>query len=410
MATEKEKKEKIKQVTTVDIDELRKLLKAEAVDLNTSFEYFLTGNPIFDAFIGSGGMPKFQLEYIWALSSVGKSTLAIQILASYMRQVVVGKYIIIYFDTEESITPQRLKALGIENIELVNVINPESIEKVGQYISTMRAKYKDIELFIIWDTIAQTPSAEELDGYNKIGMQARSLTQLFRLIKFYDTKLTMFALNQYRESNFEANAKYMPKEPPGGNAVKHKSFLTLYGSRKKSELVSEDFGYVSSITTRKSKIISPNRKFDFEFTNTGGYDSVLTAINFLRGQKLLGKKDGGYYYFVEDPSKTWRINALYNWFLSDESVSKWKFIIEEMYRVLYPDDEDDVKNEAKARIFNYYFPKDKIKLDRFTSITKKMVEKLESVAIDNDIEKLVDSVKTFIATDIEEEEIPDADI
>ena len=395
----KDKKEKVKQVSVVDIDFLRKELKKEVVELEENFDYFLTGNPIFDAFVGSGGLPKYQLEYIWATTSVGKSTLAIQILASYMKQTIPEKCIILYLDTEETITAMRMRSLGIENTDHIMVLNPETIERVGVIISTIRAKYKDVELFIIWDTIAQTPAAEEIDGYVKIGMQARSLTSLFRLTKFYSTKLTMFALNQYRESNFEANAKYMPKEPPGGNAVKHKSFLTLFGTRKKSELVSEDFGYVSSLTTRKSKIISPHRKFDFEFTNTGGYDAILTAVNFLRTQKLMGKKDGGYYFFVDDKDKTWRLNKLYSWFLTDESVPKWKFVINEIFSTLYPDDNAEFINQAKQRIFDYYFKNDKIDLDKFTSLTKKMFDKDESISTDKDIEGILDRVNAFIDSD-----------
>jgi len=392
---DKDKKPKVKPVNVVDLDVLRKELKNELVELEENFDYFLTGNPIFDAFIGSGGMPKNQLEYIWATSSVGKSTLAIQILASYLKQAIKGKYIVLYFDTEESITESRLHTLGIENTKEIIVTNPDSIERIGEILYGLRAKYKDIEIFVIWDTIAQTPASEELDGYNKIGMQARSLTSLFRRLKFYSSKLTMFALNQFRES-MEGNAKYLPKEPPGGNAVKHKSFLTLYGSRKKSELIEEDFGYVSSLTTRKSKIISPHRKFEFEFTHTGGYDSVLTAINFLRTRKLVGKKNGGYFYFANDESRSWRLNEFYNWFLTDESVEKWKFIIDEIYTALYPDDDAAFVAEAKKRIMDYYFENNKINIDRFTSLSKRLMTGKEDISVESDIEGILDQVSSFI--------------
>lgn len=392
---EKEKKKKVVQTNTVDLDILRKDLKAEVISMDENFEYFLTGNPMFDAFVGSGGLPKYQLEYIWATSSVGKSTLAIQILASYIKQCTAGKYIVLYFDTEESITPNRLKSLGIPDVNLITILNPNTIERVGEILQAIRAKYKDIDIFVIWDTIAQTPSAEEIDGYQKIGMQARALTSLFRTTRFYTSKLTMLALNQYRES-MEANSKYLPKEPPGGNAVKHKSFLTLFGSRKKSELVEPDFGYVSTLQTIKSKIISPKRKFDFEFTNISGYDSVLTAINFLRTNKLMGKKDGGKYFFVDEPDKNLKLHELYNWFLTDEAVPRWKMIITEMYQKLYPDDDLKFIEEGKARIFNYYFEGDKVHIDRFTSLTSKLMTATDSVDIDADISNIIDTLDNVI--------------
>lgn len=403
MAASTEKKKKVTSVNMVDLDVLRKELKQDLVDMNENFDFFLTGNPIFDAFVGSGGLPKYQLEYIWAQPSVGKSTLAIQILASYLKQTVTGKYIVLYFDTEESITPNRLRSLGIQNANDVIILNPQSIEKIGEYLSSLRAKYKDIELFVIWDTIAQTPTTEELDGYGKIGMQARALNGLFRTTKFYEGKLTMIALNQYRETNFEANAKYMPKEPPGGNATKHKSFVTLYGTRKKSELVDPDFGFTVGFTTQKSKIISPRRKFEFEVTNTSGMDSVLSAIAFLRTMKLLGKKNGGYFYFVEDESRSWRLNDLYNWFLSSESIDKWKAIIDEMYRVLYPDDDEQFINEAKDRIYKYYFADNKVNIDKFTSLNKRMMSATEDISLSNDTDALLDKVASFIDNSIDEE-------
>lgn len=369
----------------IDLESLRKVLKQDIIQID-NYEFFLTGNPIFDAFIGSGGLPKYQLEYIWATSSVGKSTFAIQVLASYIKQS--DNYIALYFDTEESVTAPRLKILGIPNAEdTVIVSNPISIERANEIILQVKEKYPTTELFIIWDTLQQTPANEELDGYEKIAMQARAFTKLFRNIRFNDSKLTMFALNQHRES---MQSEYMPKEPPSCNAVKHKSFLTLYATRKKSKIIEPDFGFISTVHTKKSKIISPHRKMEFEVTNTGGYDSILTLINYLKSAKVIGSRTG-WYFFADDKDNKHRLKDFYNYLLTDECVDKWKFAINDIFDTLYPDDDQNFIAEAKERIFNYYFMDGKIQLDRFTSISKAMQTETR-VSETKDIEDILDKI------------------
>jgi RecA/RadA recombinase len=369
----------------VNLDDLRKTLKNDIIKIDDNYDFFLTGNPMFDAFIGSGGIPKYQLEYIWATSSVGKSTFAIQMLASYIKQS--DDYIALYFDTEESVTRMRLKQLGIDDDQKIIILNPNSIERAGEIILKVKESNPGIDLFIIWDTLQQTPSNEELDGYAKIGMQARAFTSLFRVTKFYDNRLTMFALNQHRES---MESQYMPKEPPSCNAVKHKSFLTLYATRKKSKLIDPNFGFVSTVHTKKSKIISPHRKLEFEVTNTSGYDSVLTLINYLKSQKVIGSRTG-WYFFADDKENKHRLKEFYQYLLTDECVPRWKFAIESIFTDFYPDDDAEFIEEAKARIYNYYFKNDKIQLSTFTSLSKAM-RSADNVSVTNDVEDVINKV------------------
>ena len=373
----------------VNLDDLRKILKKDIVKIDNNFDFFLTGNPMFDAFVGSGGMPKYQLEYIWATSSVGKSTFAIQVLASYMKQS--EDYVALYFDTEESITLSRLRMLGIEDETRVIILNPESIQRAGQIIASVKESNPNVDLFIIWDTLQQTPADEELEGYTKIAMQARAFTALFRTTRFYDNNLTMFALNQHREG---MESQYMPKEPPSCNAVKHKSFLTLYATRKKSKLIDSDFGFTSTITTKKSKIISPHRQMEFEVTNTSGYDSPLTLINYLKSKKEIGSRTG-WYFFADNKEDKYRLKDFYNHLLTDECIDRWKFAIENIFTDLYPDDDKKFIEEAKERIFNYYFKDNKIQLDRFTSISSAMKDS-KTASESNDIEDVLEKIEKVV--------------
>lgn len=384
-------KKKVSKEIIVDIDKLRKELKdSNIIDLDGTYEYFLTGNPIFDAFVGSGGLPKYQLEYIWAGASIGKSTLAIQILSSYLKQDT--NCIVVYLDSEESITGHRLKMLGVDPDKVI-LLNPESIESVGVLINKLSTIYEDVDMFIIWDTLIQTPPKEQLEGYAKIGMQARAFSDLFKMVKFYDSKLTMFALNQHREN---MQGQYMPPDPPGGNATKHKSFLTLFGTAKKCELIDPSVGKIITLQSIKSKIISPKRKFEHVMTHVYGYDSILTAINYLRELKLLGKKGGGYYYFLDDEENKYRLNKLYNFFTTDESVNRWKLVINEIYNNLYPDDDKEMIEEAKERIFSYYFEGDKIDVSKFTSLSKNFIDK-DVITLDDKLtDKITDTVDKII--------------
>ena len=365
----------------MNLDKLRKSIKNDMLQVDKSYQFFLTGNPMLDAFIGSGGLPKYQLEYIWATNSVGKSTLAIQILASYQKQLENQDYVILYYDTEESVTYQRLKNLGVSNLDNLFLANPESIEKAGEHIFNASIESDNADIFVIWDTIAQTPSEEENNAEIKIGMSARALTKLFKRLKFSKLKLTMFALNQFRDD--VTGNKYAPQEPVVCNAVKHKSFLNLAASKKKSELLEKELGFVTTFKTNKSKIISPHRMMEFEATYVNGYDAPLTLINFYRKRKLVGKKGGGYFYFTDDKDKSYRLKDFYEYLLTNDSVDRWKFAIENIYSELYKHDDPKFISEAKERIFNYYFENDEIQLDRFTSISNSMISSTEEMNKDD---------------------------
>lgn len=360
-----------KTAKSFDLDKIRKELKDSVINLDESYKFFLTGNPLFDAYVGSGGLPKYQMEYIWGKNSIGKSTLAQQFLASYQKQFKEN-CIQVYFDKEESLTKLRLKSLGVQPDQVV-IVSPETIEFITDKVCKWAADYKNVDIFVVWDTIAMTPSQEEVDGKDQPGTQARALAKMFKRVKFLDFKTTMFILNQFREKIGE---RYPTKEPPGGNAVKHKSFLSIEGHSKKSEIWPENanVGKTTVFDTVKSKIISPFRKMTFEYTYVYGYDAILTMINYMwKEMKILSKKSGRWQFASEE--ETYSLKQLYKYFMTDESVYRWKLVINDIYENLYPDDDKTFINDAKNRIFNYYFKGDKLILDNFTSIRIEVVEK-----------------------------------
>ena len=317
------------------------------------------------------------------MSSVGKSTLAIQILASYIKQLSESdNYIVLYFDTEESITKSRINSLGILDESKILILQPDYIENIYDIITKVKTKRPNYEIFAIWDTLMQTPSKERTEDSQKIASHARSTTELFNKLKFKSNKLTMLSLDQHREVIATQTWKKNVIEPTTCNAVKHKSFLTLNASSKKSEFFDADVGRTVTFTTYKSKVSSPKKKFELEFLHTTGYDSVLSLINYMRREKIIGKKGGGYYYFEKDKQTGWRLNDFYKYLITDDAVDVWKDVILDIYEKLYPYDNKKAKTEAKDRIFNYYFKDNKIQLDRFTSLSSIFMDADE--VVDND--------------------------
>ncbi len=391
MAAAKKKKTDME----INLDSLRKDLKAELIDLDETFEFFLTGNPMLDAFVGSGGFPKYQMEYIWGTNSIGKSTLAIQILAAYQEQHGAN-CVVLYFDRENSLTKQRLRNLGVD-VSKVLILNPEHIEYVAETIVAVHAKYETqkVDIFAVWDTIAMTPAKEDTEGYAKIGSQARALSTMFKKMSFYDLNLTMFALNQHRET---IGDKYAPKDPPGGNATKHKSFLTMNGGSKKSDVWPEGYnvGKCTTLSTVKSKIISPHRRMVFEYTFVHGYDSILTAIRYLwKELKILSKKSGRWYFAGEEQG--YLLKDLYMFFMTQESIPKWKACIEGIYDTMYNYDDPIFVEEAKKRIYDYYFPKGKLMIKRNTSCNPQVVtphdtNPIDEAALDPDVNDMLNDV------------------
>jgi recombination protein RecA len=165
-----------------------------------------TGSVQLDYLISNrknGGLPEGRIIEIFGPPSIGKSHIAAQIAKA--TQAMGG--IVVYIDTENAVSIENLKSLGVEISKRLVYIDTHCTEDVFSIAEStiMKAKalQKDVPVTIIWDSVAATSPKAELAGeYDKdsIGLQARAISKGMRKITgiIANQNVLLVCLNQIR--------------------------------------------------------------------------------------------------------------------------------------------------------------------------------------------------------------------
>jgi recombination protein RecA len=110
-----------------------------------------------DAAIGVGGLPRGRIIEIYGPESSGKTTLALQVVASAQREAGICAYI----DAEHAMDPDYAGKLGV-NIDELLISQPDSGEQALEIAETLiRSNSVDV---IVIDSVAALVPRAELDG------------------------------------------------------------------------------------------------------------------------------------------------------------------------------------------------------------------------------------------------------
>ena len=184
-----------------------------------------TGSVQLDYIISNrknGGLPEGRIIEIFGPPSIGKSHIAAQIAKA--TQAMGG--IVVYIDTENAVSIENLKALGVEISKRLVYIDTHCTEDVFSIAEStiMKAKalQKDVPVTIIWDSVAATSPKAELAGeYDKdsIGLQARAISKGMRKITgiIANQNVLLVCLNQIRTKMGVLYGD--PTTTPGGVAI-----------------------------------------------------------------------------------------------------------------------------------------------------------------------------------------------
>jgi recombination protein RecA len=156
-----------------------------------------TGSLALDHTLGIGGIPKGRITEIYGPEGVGKTTLALSVLAQAQRSGATGLFI----DTEHALDFAWAATVGVDPQRLL-LCRPESGEQAPQVASVL-VDSGAVEVLVV-DSIAALVPQAELDapvGHQHAGVQANLLSHALRKLAgpIARAQVAVVATNQLRQ-------------------------------------------------------------------------------------------------------------------------------------------------------------------------------------------------------------------
>jgi len=249
-----------------------------------------------DAAIGVGGFPRGRIIEVYGPESSGKTTLALQVVASAQSTGGVCAYI----DAEHAMDPEYAQKLGV-NIDDMLIAQPDSGEQALEIAETLiRSNSVDV---IVIDSVAALVPRAELDGEmgdSLPGLQARLMSQALRKITAIvsNSRTCFIFINQLREKIGVFFGS--PETTTGGKALKFYASLRLdirrIGAIKDGERV---VGNRTRVKVVKNKCAPPFRECEFDIMYGEGISRAGDLIDLAVNQNVVEKSGAWFSYSGE---------------------------------------------------------------------------------------------------------------
>jgi recombination protein RecA len=264
-----------------------------------------SGSISLDYALGVGGFPRGRINEIFGPESSGKTTVALQVVASAQKAGGVAAFI----DVEHALDPKYAGKLGVD-VDNLLVSQPDYAEQALEITNALIASGA-IDVLVVDSVAALVPKAE-LDGEmgdSHMGVQARLMSQAMRKLTGVVSRSNtcLIFINQIREKIGVMFGN--PETTTGGRALKFYSSIRADIRRIAAIKDGENvIGNRTKVKIVKNKVASPFREAEFDIIYGEGISKEGDLIDLGVAQNIV-EKSGSWYSFNGERIGQGRENA-----------------------------------------------------------------------------------------------------